>query len=107
MPNGIKDLKSVESGDPKRKKQTIATEKHVAGTIAQIPLKATAHCRRLPDAVFAAPKLAGYSTRGVVQPKGKATAHPKMGALKRTVWELRAAKVRHCCGEIAPHLDCA
>jgi hypothetical protein len=40
-----------------------------------------------------------------VQPKGKATAHLKMGALKRTVWQWRAAKVRQCCGEIAARSD--
>jgi hypothetical protein len=36
-----------------------------------------------------------YGTWGVVQPKGKATAHLKMGALKQTVWlwQLQAAKV--------------
>jgi hypothetical protein len=48
-----------------------------------------------------------YGNRSVVQPKGKATAHPKMDALKRTVWQWRAAKFRQCCGEIAARSDCA
>jgi hypothetical protein len=39
LTNGIKDLKTVKSRDPKSKKQTIATEKHVAAAISQIPLK--------------------------------------------------------------------
>ncbi len=49
--NGIKELKTVKSGDPELKKQTVATEKHVAATIVRIPLKAngsvlapTRHC---------------------------------------------------------------
>jgi hypothetical protein len=50
LPNGIKDLKSVKSGDPKPKKKTVATEKGVAAAIERIPLKATAHCRRLAAA---------------------------------------------------------
>jgi hypothetical protein len=50
LPNGVKDLKTVKSEDPKLKKQTVANEKCVAAAIAQIPLKATAHCRRLPGA---------------------------------------------------------
>jgi hypothetical protein len=48
LPNGINYFKTVKSGDPKPKKQTVADEKHVAATIARIPLKAMAHCRRLP-----------------------------------------------------------
>ncbi len=36
----MKDLKTVKSGDPKLKKQTFATKKHVPAPIAQIPLKA-------------------------------------------------------------------
>jgi hypothetical protein len=46
----MKDLKTVNSGDPKPKKQTIAAKKRVAAAIAQIPLKATAQCWRLPGA---------------------------------------------------------
>jgi hypothetical protein len=38
--NGIKDLKTVKSGNLKIKKQTVATEKHVAAAIVQNPLKA-------------------------------------------------------------------
>jgi hypothetical protein len=45
-----KYLKTVKSGDPKPKKQTIATEKRVAAAIARIPLKAAAHLRCLPGA---------------------------------------------------------
>jgi hypothetical protein len=51
LPNGIKDLKTVKSGDLKNEGKTIATEKRVAATIAQIPLMAAAHCQRLPSAV--------------------------------------------------------
>jgi hypothetical protein len=46
-----------------------------------------------------------YGDWGVVQPKVKATAYPKMGALKQTVWHLRAAKIRRCCDEIAARSD--
>jgi hypothetical protein len=35
LPNGMKDLKTVKSGDPKPQKQTIATKKRVAGAILQ------------------------------------------------------------------------
>ncbi len=35
FPDSIKDLKTVKSGDQKLKKQTVATEKRVAATIAQ------------------------------------------------------------------------
>jgi hypothetical protein len=44
LPNGIKHLKTVKSGDPKPKKKTVATEKRVATDIERIPLMATAHC---------------------------------------------------------------
>jgi hypothetical protein len=47
LPNGIKDLKTVKSGDPKPKQKTVATKKHVTADIERIPLKATAHCRDL------------------------------------------------------------
>jgi hypothetical protein len=47
LPNGIKDLKTVKSGDPKPKNKTVATEKRVAASIERIPLKATAHCQHL------------------------------------------------------------
>ncbi len=50
LPNGIKDLKTFKNGDPKPKKKTVATEKRVAAAIERIPLKATAHCRRLAGA---------------------------------------------------------
>ncbi len=33
LSNGVKDLKSVKSGDPKLKKQTVATEKRVTAAI--------------------------------------------------------------------------
>jgi hypothetical protein len=48
LPNGLKDLKTVKSEDPKPKKQTVANEKRVAA-ISRIPLKATAQCWRLPS----------------------------------------------------------
>jgi hypothetical protein len=35
LPSGIKDLKIIKSGDPKPKKPTVATEKHVAAAIPQ------------------------------------------------------------------------
>jgi hypothetical protein len=50
LPNGIKDLKTVESGDPKPKKKTVATKKHVATAIERIPPKAKAHCLCLAGA---------------------------------------------------------
>jgi hypothetical protein len=50
LPNGIKDLNTVKSGDPKPKKKTAATEKLVAAPVEQILPKATAHCRRLSGA---------------------------------------------------------
>jgi hypothetical protein len=50
LPNGVKDLKTVKSGDPKPKNKTVATEKRVAYAIERIPLKATAHCQRLAGA---------------------------------------------------------
>jgi hypothetical protein len=52
LPDGIKDLKTVKSGDPKLKKKTVATKKRVAATIARIPLKAAADRRRLPGAAL-------------------------------------------------------
>jgi hypothetical protein len=52
LSSGIKDLKTVKSGDPKPKKQTVANERRVAAAIARIPLKVTAHCRRLPGAAL-------------------------------------------------------
>jgi hypothetical protein len=48
-----------------------------------------------------------YGTWRILKPKGNATAQQKMGALKRTVWQLRAAKVGRCCGKIAVRSDCA
>jgi hypothetical protein len=42
-----------------------------------------------------------YGHWGVLQAKGNATAHSKMGALKPTLWQLQSAKVRQWCGEIA------
>jgi hypothetical protein len=50
VPNGIKDLKTVKSGDPKPKKKTVATKKRVTAAIERIPPKPTAHCRRLAGA---------------------------------------------------------
>jgi hypothetical protein len=47
LPNGIKDLKTVKSGDLKPKKKTIATEKRVAAAIERIPPKVAALCQRL------------------------------------------------------------
>jgi hypothetical protein len=52
LPNGLKDLKTVKSGDPKPKKQTVANEKRVAAAITRISLKVTAHCQRLPGAAL-------------------------------------------------------
>jgi hypothetical protein len=46
-----------------------------------------------------------YGNNGVLKPKGNAMAHQKMGALKRTVQQLRAAKVGRCCGKIAARSD--
>ncbi len=60
-------------------------------------------------AVFAAPKLAGLrGTWGThIAAQGQCYADPKMGTLKGTVWQLRAAKVRGCFGEIASYSDLA
>jgi hypothetical protein len=133
----------------------MATEKHVAGAIARIPLKAMAHCWRLPGAAslgyvaldlyyiswlkiaspagrparaclhFPSGNIAAcwqitvllpylpplysldYGTWGILKPKGNATAHPKMSALKWAIGQFRAAKVGPCCGEIASHSDWA
>jgi hypothetical protein len=46
-------------------------------------------------------KSLDFGNNRVLKPKGNPTAHNKMGALKRTVWQLRAAKVGQCCGKIA------
>jgi hypothetical protein len=35
--------------------------------------------------VFADPKLAGLLYLGILQAKGNATAHPKMGSLKQSI----------------------
>jgi hypothetical protein len=60
-------------------------------------------------AVFAAPKLARLrGTWGIrIAAEGQRYADPKMGTLKGTVWQLRDAKERECCGEIASYLDLA
>ncbi len=42
-----------------------------------------------------------YGTWGVLKLNGNATAPQKMGSLKRTVWQLLAAKIKQCCSEIA------
>lgn len=53
---GAKDMKTVKSGGPKRKNQTITTKRHVpterrvAAAIARNPLKATGSHRFLPGA---------------------------------------------------------
>jgi hypothetical protein len=52
-------------------------------------------------AVFAAPKVYGLRFLVCIKVKGNAMAHQKMGSLKRTIWQLRVAKVRGCCGETA------
>jgi hypothetical protein len=46
-------------------------------------------------------KSLDYGSWGILKSKGNATAHLKMGSLKWTVWRLRAAKVRQCCGKTA------
>jgi hypothetical protein len=50
-----------------------------------------------------------YCNHRVLKPKGYATAHQKMGAQKRTVWQLGAAKVgamlRQNCGELRLRLE--
>jgi aromatic ring-opening dioxygenase catalytic subunit (LigB family) len=51
--------------------------------------------------VFATLNSLDYGTWGVLMPKGNATAHPKMGTLKQTVWQWQAAKVGRCCAKIA------
>jgi hypothetical protein len=38
--------------------------------------------------------LLDYGIWGILQVKGNAMAHPKMGSLKRTIRQLRAAEVR-------------
>jgi hypothetical protein len=45
-----KRLKDCYKRRPKNERKTVATKKLVAAAITQIPLKATAHCRRLPGA---------------------------------------------------------
>jgi hypothetical protein len=52
LSNGIKDLQTDKSGDPKQKKKTVATEKRVAAAIERILLKVTAHCQRLAGATL-------------------------------------------------------
>jgi hypothetical protein len=52
-------------------------------------------------AVFAAPKVSELWYLNVLKLKGNAMAHQKMRFLKRTIWQLRAAKVMRCCGEPA------
>jgi hypothetical protein len=52
LPNGVKDLKTVKSEDPKQKKQTVANKKRVAAAIARTPQKATAHCWHLRGAAL-------------------------------------------------------
>jgi hypothetical protein len=34
-----------------------------------------------------------YGTWGVLQVKGNTAAHPKLGTLKQTIWQLQSAKV--------------
>ncbi len=51
--------------------------------------------------------LLDYSTWGLLQAKGNAMAHPKMGSLKHTIWHLWAAKIQPCCGKIAAHAGCS
>jgi hypothetical protein len=45
-------------------------------------------------AIFTAPKLAGLWQQRRMQAKGNAVAHPKIGSLKRTVWQLRAGAAK-------------
>jgi hypothetical protein len=54
--------------------------------------------------VFATPKLAALRHLGRLQVKNNATAHPKIGSLKKIIWQLRAAKVQQCCGKTSPHV---
>ncbi len=46
--------------------------------------------------IFAAPKLTGLQHLGLIAEKVNTMAHSKMGSLKRTVWQLWAAKVWRC-----------
>jgi hypothetical protein len=54
---------------------------------------------------FATLNSLDYGTWGILKLKGNATAHPKMGTLKQTVWQWQAAKVGRCCAKIAAHLE--
>jgi hypothetical protein len=47
------------------------------------------------------PKSLDYGSCGVLKLKDSAATHQKMGSLKRTVLQLRAAKVRQFCGRTA------
>ncbi len=51
--------------------------------------------------IFATLKLTEFRHLCVLQVKGNATTHSKMGSLKRTIKQLEAIKVRQWCGEAA------
>jgi hypothetical protein len=51
--------------------------------------------------------LLDYGIWGILQVKGNAMAHPKMGSLKRTIRQLRAAEVKWWCSKIVARLGCA
>ncbi len=51
------------------------------------------------------PESLDYGTRGTLKLKGNAMAHWKMGSLKQTVWQLRAAKFRQCYCETVVRAD--
>jgi hypothetical protein len=74
------------------------------------PLPWRKHCCALANCgfatVFAAPKLSGLWHLGRSAAEAQSYAHPKMGVLKRTVWQLRAAKVRDVAEKL-PHAQTA
>jgi hypothetical protein len=84
---------SVTYPDKKQALQQDSALAHTTKSLAETSLRwqiAVLPLYSLPQ------NLLDYDNRSVVQPKGKAMAHPKMGALKRTVWQRRAAKVKQC-----------
>jgi hypothetical protein len=42
-----------------------------------------------------------YSTCGVLQAKGNATAYPKISSLKQIIWQVQSSKVGQYCSETA------
>jgi hypothetical protein len=47
-----------------------------------------------------------YSTCGVLQAQGNATAYPKISSLKQTIWQVQSSKVGQYCSETAMHRLC-